>query len=305
MTGNNRICHDAVATLGGHERVVGQLRREGIVGRERVITGNRVRARDRHPGDDDDAGTLTVGGIVCSRLNRAELAATMVADAMKARRGELAEPRIVISSNGMVIARYHADRAFRALVDASDIVDVDGMPLVMATRLFCRTPLEERVATTDFVRDASAAAAKEHIRFFFLGAAPGVADDAARNLISAYPGLQIVGVRNGYFAPEQEEELCAEIRASGADVLWLGIGSPYQEQFAFRNRAGLAGLAWIRTCGGLFDFYAERVPRAPGWVQETGFEWLFRTLQEPRRLAGRYFRTNPLAAYHLLTKTHD
>ena len=281
------------------------LWRESIVERERVITGQRVRARDRHPEEDNDAGTVTVGGIVCSRLSRAGLAATMVADTKKARSGELAQPRIVISSNGMVIARYHADHAFRALVDAADIVDVDGMPLVMATKLFCRRPLVERVATTDFVRDASAAATKEHIRFYLLGAAPGVADDAARNLVRAYPGLKIVGVRDGYFAREQEGEVCEQIRASGADVLWLGIGSPYQEQFAFRNRAALSGLAWIRTCGGLFDFYSERVPRAPGWMQEMGFEWLFRTLQEPRRLAGRYLRTNPSAAYHLLTKTHD
>lgn len=305
MTGDDHICHDAVATLGGHGRVVGQLRREGIVVRERVITGKRVRARNHQAGGGNDDDTLTVGGIVCSRLDRAGLAATMVADAMRARSGELAEPRIVISSNGMVIARYHADRAFRALVDASDIVDVDGMPLVMATKLFCRRPLVERVATTDFVRDASAVAAEKQIRFFFLGAAPGVADEAARNLVKAYPGLQIVGVRDGYFPAEREEEICAEIRASGADILWLGIGSPYQEQFAFRNRSRLAGLAWIRTCGGLFDFYAERVPRAPDWVQDTGFEWLFRTIQEPRRLTGRYLKTNPAAVYHLLTKTHD
>lgn len=264
-----------------------------------------MRARNHQAAGGADDDTLTVGGIVCSRMNRAQLAAAMVADTLKARSGALAEPRIVISSNGMVIARYHADAEFRGLVDASDIVDVDGMPLVMATKLFCRTPLVERVATTDFVRDASAAAAAEGIRFFFLGAAPGVADDAARNLVAAYPGLQIVGTRNGYFPREAEEEVCAQVRESGADVLWLGIGSPYQEQFAFRNRSRLGGLAWIRTCGGLFDFYAERVPRAPDWVQDTGFEWLFRTLQEPRRLTGRYLRTNPVAVYHLLTKTHD
>jgi N-acetylglucosaminyldiphosphoundecaprenol N-acetyl-beta-D-mannosaminyltransferase len=260
---------------------------------------------DGHVEHDPSGGTLTVGGIVCSRMDRAELATAMVRDTMKARSGELAEPRIVISSNGMVVARYHSNPAFRAVVDAADIVDVDGMPLVMATKLLCRKPLRERVATTDFIHDACKAATREGIRFFFLGASPGVADEAARNLTEAYPGLQIVGVRHGYFTPDHEEELCAEIRASGADVLWVAMGSPFQERFALRNRSKLNGLSWIRTCGGLFDFCAGRVPRAPGWMQAAGFEWLFRTLQEPRRLAGRYFRTNPAALFHLLTKTHD
>lgn len=247
--------------------------------------------------------SLLLGGIVSSRLTRAELAEQMVRDVRAARAGQIGEPRIVVSSNGDVIARYHSDPAFSALIDGTDIVDVDGMPLVLVSRLLCKHALRERVATTDFVLDACDAAARNGVRFYFLGARPGVAKVAAQNLVEAYPGLEIVGVRDGYFAPDQEEQVCAEIVASGADVLWLGLGSPYQERFAFRNRARLGGLAWIRTCGGLFDFYAKRVPRAPSWVQNTGFEWLFRTAVEPRRLAGRYLRTNPVALYHLLTKT--
>jgi exopolysaccharide biosynthesis WecB/TagA/CpsF family protein len=229
----------------------------------------------------------------------------MVNDAHAARVGVLPHPKIVVASNGYVIAKYHSDPEFRALIDQADIVDVDGMPSVFATKLLCRRPLTERVATTDFIVDACEAAEENGLRFFFLGSKPGVAQEAAANLVKAYPRLQIAGTRDGYFDPDQEEAICREIVASGADMLWLGMGSPIQERFAIRNRHRLAGLGWIRTCGGLFDFYSGRIPRAPQWMQRVGFEWMFRVLQEPRRLAGRYVMTNSSALYHLMTKTHD
>lgn len=249
--------------------------------------------------------TVMIGGIRCLHADRAELAELMVNDVRMARAGMLKLPRFVTSANGHVVASYHGDPSFRALIDQADIVDVDGMPLVFATRLFSSKPLRERVATTDFINDASARAAQEGIRFFFLGARPGVAEEAADRLRKAYPGLQVVGTRHGYFEPQEEAAICEQIVAAGTDILWLGLGSPRQESFAVRNRERLAGLAWVRTCGGLFDFCAMRVPRAPRWVQRIGFEWLFRVAQEPARLGGRYFRTNPVALYHLLTKTRD
>lgn len=255
--------------------------------------------------DTDLDNQITIGGIRNSRLTRNELTALMWNDTRRARDGDLTEPKIVVSSNGLVIAKYHQDKVFKQLIDSADIVDVDGMPLVFATRLLCKTPLQERVATTDFVKDASALAANEGIRFYFLGAQGDTAQIAARNLQRAYPGLQIVGARNGYFSLEEEASLCDEIVRSGADILWLGLGSPTQEAFALRNRHRLSGLAWIRTCGGLFDFYSERMARAPQWMQSAGMEWLFRVFQEPRRLGKRYMLTNPVALYHLITKTHD
>jgi exopolysaccharide biosynthesis WecB/TagA/CpsF family protein len=89
------------------------------------------------------------------------------------------------------------------------------------------------------------------------------------------------------------------------DVLWLGLGSPLQESFAVRNRLRLKGVGWIRTCGGMLDYYSGRAPRAPLWMQKAGLEWLFRSAQEPQRLGSRYLRTNLPALYHLLTKTGE
>ncbi|MBA4773736.1 MAG: WecB/TagA/CpsF family glycosyltransferase [Sphingomonas sp.] len=229
----------------------------------------------------------------------------MLADVRRARAGLIEEPRIITSANGSVVANYHADRAYRALIDAADLVDADGMPLVLFSRWMTRHPLPERAATTDFLLDAAAMAAREGLRFYFIGARPGVAARAAEHLRSRFPDLKVVGVRHGYFGADAAPGICAAVRASGADILWLGMGSPAQEKFAVEHRHLLKGVAWIRTCGGLFDHYGGGVSRAPLWMQSAGMEWLYRAAREPVRLGWRYLVTSPVALYHLLTKTHD
>ena len=247
--------------------------------------------------------TIRVGGIWTANTTRRALAERMAADVRLARSGVLAVPRVVIASNGSVISSYHRDARFRSLIDAADIVDPDGMPLVLASRLLMRNPLRERIATTDFIENACAIAVERGIRFFFLGARPGVATAAADRLRESYPGLEIVGVRHGFFDVGDVPGILRQIRSSQADVLWLGLGSPLQEEFAVRYRDELDGLAWIRTCGGLFDHIGTDVPRAPRWMQAAGLEWLFRAALEPQRLGRRYLTSSPLASYHLLTKT--
>jgi len=220
--------------------------------------------------------TLTIGGMKIARLSRDELATLMQSDVASARAGSLKLPRIITSANGSIVATYHGDPTFRQLIDAADIVDADGMPLVFASRLLCRHPLTERTATTDFLLDAAAAAARTGVRFFFVGARPGVAARAAEHLRSRFPDLKVVGTRHGYFSPDAVPDICARIRASGADVVWVGMGSPAQERFAVDNRHLLEGVAWVRTCGGLFDHYGGGVSRAPDWMQSAGLEWLYR-----------------------------
>lgn len=246
-----------------------------------------------------------VGGIPTVRLSRSQMAALMVEDSLQQYRSAPHFPKLVFSSNGSVIARYHLDAEFQALVKQAHIIDADGMPLVIASRMFCQRPLVERVATTDFIHDASEAAAGKGIKFYFLGGQPGVAEIAADSLREKYEGLQIVGTRSGYFTADEEADICAEIQDKGTDVLWLGLGSPIQEQFAVRNSERLSRVAWIKTCGGLFDHFVGHTTRAPQWMQKAGLEWLSRTLQEPRRLAPRYFWSNPVATYFLLTQTYD
>jgi N-acetylglucosaminyldiphosphoundecaprenol N-acetyl-beta-D-mannosaminyltransferase len=249
--------------------------------------------------------TMTIAGIRTLRATRDELAALMVDDHRRVRSGVLPGPRILVASNGMVIAKFHRDPAFRALILQAHVIDADGMPLVLASRLLCRAPLAERIATTDFIHDAARAAMATGMRFYFLGGRPGIAQQAAHRLQRAHPGLQIAGARDGYFGQHEEAAICAEVRQRRTDVLWVGLGSPRQEAFVIGNRRRLGGLTWLRTCGGLFDHLAGRFKRAPSWVQLAGLEWMYRAWQEPLRLGPRYISTNPVAAYHLLTKTHD
>lgn len=194
-----------------------------------------------------------VGGLRTIRASRAKLAGMMVEDCEAARSMKLPLPKLVFSSNGSVIARYHGDPVFRSYMDRADIVDADGMPLVFASRFFCARPLVERVATTDFINDAAAAAARSGLNFYFLGGKPGVAASAARNLRARYPEVRVVGAGHGYFAESELDRIVADILERKTDVLWLGLGSPYQEEMSFRLRGRLGGVGWIHTCGGLFD----------------------------------------------------
>ena len=257
------------------------------------------------PANGDALPRITVAGLPIVACGREALCAQMVADVARARAGELAQPRIVTSANGAVISLYNKDAHFAAVMNNADIVDADGMSLVFASRLLCRQPLPERAATTDFLIDAAETAARAGVRFFFLGAQRGVAARAAEHLRSRIPGLQVVGTCHGYFTEAQLPKLCAAITARGTDVLWLGLGSPRQEELAARLRRMLPGVAWIRTAGGLFDHYGGGVSRAPRWMQAVGGEWLYRAAREPLRLGWRYLATSPPAIYHLLSKTHD
>jgi exopolysaccharide biosynthesis WecB/TagA/CpsF family protein len=114
--------------------------------------------------------------------------------------------------------------------------------------------------------------------------------------------LQIAGRRHGFFEPEDEQAICDEINASGADVLWVGLGVPLEYEFCLRHRSHLKP-GWIVTCGGCFNFAIGAYKRAPGWMQRAGLEWLHRVWREPRRLFWRYAVTNPLAIFLLLTRT--
>ena len=121
--------------------------------------------------------------------------------------------------------------------------------------------------------------------------------------MSLYPRLRIRGYHGGYFSSGQEHQIIANINAARPDILWIGMGAPRELSFALRNRRHLHGVGIIKTAGGLFDFLSGRVRRAPSWMQAMGLEWAHRTLLEPRRLAGRYLRTNPHALFLLVTQT--
>ena len=246
--------------------------------------------------------TVVIGGIPTIVATRRQLAERMVADCFAAK-GTRDLPRLVFSSNGQGIALAGSDPEFHRAMCEADMVHADGMSVVTASRYLTPTRLPERIATTDFFHDAAAAASEAGLSFFMLGASEEENLRACQETQRLYPTLRIVGRRHGYFRPDEEEEICREIRDSGADVLWVALGKPLQEHWCVRNRERLRGLGWVKTCGGLYGFLSGSTRRAPAAVQTLGFEWLYRTMQDPRRLFWRYLATNPQAIWYMIRRS--
>lgn len=246
---------------------------------------------------------VVVGGFETVSCTRTALAQTLLDDCLAAReRGENSVPKLVFSSNGQGLALAGRSPAFMEVMSQADIVHADGMPVVFASKM-TPAPLPERIPTTDFFHDAARSAERHGLRFFMLGATEQQNAAAVEAVREAYPDLEIVGRRNGYFGADEDEAVCAEIRESKADVVWVALGKPRQEEWCVRNRERLRGVGWLKTCGGLYAFLAGDVRRAPDWMQRAGLEWLFRVMGDPKRLAWRYLSTNPYAFYRLVRYT--
>jgi exopolysaccharide biosynthesis WecB/TagA/CpsF family protein len=250
---------------------------------------------------NDSYTEVTVGGLNTACLSRDGLARMMLQDCLDARANPSRQPKLVFASNGHAIALAAQDEAFRFTFEQADIIHADGQAAVFASRM-TRTPIPERSATTDFIHDASRLAAQHGLRFFLLGATEEGNAEAARVLRETYPGLQIVGRRHGYFGRDEEDEICDEINLTQPDVVWVGLSVPLEYEFSVRNKTRLRA-GWLVTCGGCYNFVTGAYKRAPGWMQKTGLEWLFRLIKEPKRLFWRYAVTNPLAIFLLLTRT--
>ena len=187
------------------------------------------------------------------------------------------------------------DRELRDAVLAADFTVPDGQPLVWALRTLGH-PLQDRVYGPELMDRACARAARTGQRFYLYGGRnQGALAQLTRTLRLRHPGLRIVG---GYAPPfrklteAEEEAVTADIARSGADVVWVGIGVPKQEKWMARMRDRVQAPVFVGV-GAAFDFHAGLVPQAPARLQRYGLEWLFRLMQEPRRLWRRYMRYNP------------
>ncbi len=244
---------------------------------------------------------VVVGGLRTDCVSRHQLGSLMVGDCLAARGGKRA-PKLVFATNGHAVALAALNAEFREQLRQADVMHADGAPIVAASKLLTDTPVPERSATTDFLFDAAKTAQEFGLKFYLLGSTDEINARAAEKLKETYPGIEIVGRRNGYFSREAEAALCDEINASGADVVWVGLGVPLEYDFCLRNKSRLK-VGWIVTCGGCFNFAAGDYVRAPKWMQDNGLDWLHRLCREPRRLFWRYLVTNPVAILMLLFRT--
>ena len=250
---------------------------------------------------NDLIAEVTVGGLRTACVTREKLATLMRLDCRAAKSGMQA-PKLVFASNGHAIAMAAMNSRFKALLETADIIHADGQPVVLASKYLTKSPIPERSATTDFIHDAAATARVFGLKIFLLGATEDVNARCADMLRLTYPGLQIAGRRNGYFSRGQEAEICDAINQSGADIVFVGLGVPFEYEFCVRNKPRLRA-GWVVTCGGCFNFVTGDYRRAPDWMQKFSLEWLYRLAREPRRLFWRYAVTNPLALFLLLTRT--
>src|SRR4051812_6106147 len=199
------------------------------------------------------------------------------------------QPHYVVTANVDFLVQAHRDVELRRILLEADLVLCDGTPLVWASR-WLGNALPERVAGSDLAPGLIRAAAAKGHRLFFLGAGPGVAAEAEAKLKQQFPTLNIVGT----YAPPYSDLLAMDhaetirrIREAKPDILLVSFGCPKQEKWIAMHHRAL-GVPVAIGVGATIDFLAGRVKRAPDWMRRSGTEWLFRLMQEPKRLYKRY-----------------
>lgn len=192
--------------------------------------------------------------------------------------------------NAAKVVAMQSDDEMRESIEQAELVVADGQSVVWAARLLGR-PLPARVAGIDLMHRTIELAARRGYSIYILGARQQVLERAVARLTATHPGLRIAGYRNGYFDESEDAAVAGAIRESGADILFVAISSPRKEYFLGRHARGL-GVPYVMGVGGAIDVVAGVTRRAPGWVQRAGLEWVFRLVQEPRRLFRRYLFTN-------------
>ncbi|MGM9604084.1 MAG: WecB/TagA/CpsF family glycosyltransferase [Faecousia sp.] len=197
----------------------------------------------------------------------------------------------IVTPNLDHLVNLEEDPEFRCAYEHAGLILADGMPLVWLGKLF-RTPIKEKVSGSDLFPRVCQMAGKEGFSLYILGAAPGVAEQAAANLTKKY-GTRVVGVYSPAFGFEHQQaeldRMVSQIRQASPDLLAIALGDKKGEKFLCRYQQEL-GVPVSMSIGASIDFEAGTKQRAPKWVSNIGFEWFYRFLQEPVRLGRRYWR---------------
>lgn len=196
----------------------------------------------------------------------------------------------LIGVNADKLLQMRDDPEMDSFVRNCEIINADGASMVMASELL-GTAVPERVAGVDLMQRLCALAASKGYRVYLLGAKKEVVVRTAQSLGRDYPGIKIVGYRDGYFTDDEFEDVISEVGKVDPDIVFVGITSPKKERLIERFREMGAKGAYVGV-GGTFDVLSGAIPRAPIWMQKARLEWLFRLLQEPNRLFKRYLVGN-------------
>lgn len=201
------------------------------------------------------------------------------------------KPCQIVGVNVDQALRVLEDEYSKKIFDEAEIVFTDGKPIIWMSR-WLKRPIIEKVSGPDIMLRLCERAAKKGYKIFLLGAGPGVAERAANNLCERYPGLQCVGTYSPPFGFEKDSEemykIIEMLKSSGADQLFVGMGSPKQDIFIYENMDKYQ-IPVSYSMGAAIDFLGGGAKRAPKWMSDIGLEWFHRFLQNPKRLFKRYF----------------
>ena len=230
---------------------------------------------------------VDVLGVGISALNLESAKKTILQRLQKREKGYIC----VTGVHGVIEAQD--DSKFRNILNESFLTTPDGMPMVWISWLRKHHEVD-RVYGPDLMLEMAAATRDGKFTHFLYGGRPGIAELLQRRLEERYPGIRIVGTYTppfGPLSPAEEKELRDRFQRLKPDMTWIGLSTPKQERFMSDY---LPKLDTTVMCGvgAAFDFHSKVVKQAPRWIQRSGFEWLYRTFQEPRRLFWRYFRNN-------------
>lgn len=187
----------------------------------------------------------------------------------------------VYTPNSEIIMNAYKDKEFCALLNDAELLTADGIGVVYASKIL-KKPIAERAAGYDIACEVLDRIKGTERSVYLFGSKPGVAEQAREKLTEKYPGLRVAGTHNGYFKPEDEPAIVEEINATGADLLFVCLGAPKQEQWLARNGKDLK-VRVAMGIGGSLDVFAGTAERAPEFYCKHGLEWLYRLKKEPWR----------------------
>lgn len=196
----------------------------------------------------------------------------------------------VVTPNVDHIVQLEKDEELKRAYENASLILTDGKPLIWISNWY-KTPIKEKISGSDLFPRVCDLAAKKGYTMYLLGAAEGVADKAAKNLMDKYKGLNIVGTYSPPFGFEKDKvelkKIERQIQEVHPDILFVGLGCPKQEKYMYHHCKEL-DVPISFGLGASIDFEAGNIKRAPRWMSEHGLEWLYRITQDPKRLAKRY-----------------
>ncbi|WP_050765810.1 WecB/TagA/CpsF family glycosyltransferase [Synechococcus sp. PCC 7335] len=205
--------------------------------------------------------------------------------------------KVVCVANVHMLVESQRDNHLRSILNRADLVTPDGMPLVWMMRSLGEES-QDRVAGMDIFETACKLCQEKNVSIYLIGSTKSVLDTMEARLHKEFPDLKIAGLESPPFRPlsnREDEETVERINRSGAGITFVSLGCPKQERWMEAHRGRLNSV--MVGVGAVFPVYAGLQKRAPKWTRELGLEWLYRLVQEPQRLFGRYFNTIPPFVY--------